>query len=523
MHEKQQIIIRHFSNGESISEISRNLAIHRKTVRRYINAYKEKKAQQLQKGIFQDGEIINDIIEPPKYDSSNRKNRKLSDDIITIVKQYLEENRKKKSRGQHKQLLKKLDIHENLRVRGFDVGYTTICNLIRKLEDKHSEAFIKQNYAPGNICEFDWGEAKIFIAGKLRVVQQAVFTSAYGNYCYSVLFFKQNEQCFQEAHARFFEYTGGVYRTMVYDNMKIVVRRFVGRTEKEPTEGLLKLTTYYNFGFRFCNVRSGNEKGHVEKSVGYIRQKAFSKRDQFTSLEEANEYLLEVCEQLNRKPQTGNKNKTAQELFAQEKEYLLPSQPLFESSTLSYLKVDKYSTVTIDRCHYSVPEQFTGKVITAKIYATKIVCFYQDIKICSHERVYSFCDWIIELDHYLKTLSKKPGALLNSVAFLQLRQEYKLLLEKHYSNNSKDFVELLIYMRDRKLSLNDIQSALFKLNQVCPNHITTDKIKVILEHNDTYTPLTKDRVIEDASIKQLDELSLLLSDCNTVSFEGGNI
>ena len=33
---------------------------------------------------------------------------------------------------------------------------------------------------------------------------------------------------------------------------------------------------YYQFGFRFCNVRKGNEKGHVERSVEYIRRKAFA-------------------------------------------------------------------------------------------------------------------------------------------------------------------------------------------------------------------------------------------------------
>jgi len=53
---------------------------------------------------------------------------------------------------------------------------------------------------------------------------------------------------------------------MVYDNMKVAVKRFVG-TEKEPIEGLLQLSIYYGFRYRFCNVRSGNEEGHVERSV----------------------------------------------------------------------------------------------------------------------------------------------------------------------------------------------------------------------------------------------------------------
>jgi len=66
--------------------------------------------------------------------------------------------------------------------------------------------------------------------------------------------------------------------------MRVVIKKFVGRQEKEPTEGLLKLCTYYHFEYRFCNVRKGNEKGHVERSVEIERRKIFSKRIDFESL-----------------------------------------------------------------------------------------------------------------------------------------------------------------------------------------------------------------------------------------------
>ncbi len=38
---------------------------------------------------------------------------------------------------------------------------------------------------------------------------------------------------------------------MVYDNMKVAVAKFVGHNEKQPTKGLLTLSTYYGFNFRF--------------------------------------------------------------------------------------------------------------------------------------------------------------------------------------------------------------------------------------------------------------------------------
>lgn len=46
--------------------------------------------------------------------------------------------------------------------------------------------------------------------------------------------------------------------------MSVAVKNFVGLSEKEPTDSLLKLSIYYDF--RFCNAYAGNEKGHVAEN-----------------------------------------------------------------------------------------------------------------------------------------------------------------------------------------------------------------------------------------------------------------
>lgn len=79
-------------------------------------------------------------------------------------------------------------------------------------------------------------------SGVLREYQMAVFTTAYSNFRWAKLFTKQNTQCFLEAHSDFFEYTNGSFAEVVYDNMRLAVKKFVGRNEKEPTDELLKLS-----------------------------------------------------------------------------------------------------------------------------------------------------------------------------------------------------------------------------------------------------------------------------------------
>ena len=81
--------------------------------------------------------------------------------------------------------------------------------------------------------------------------------------------------------------------------LKVAVKSFVG-SEKHPTDALLDLAAFYGLEYRFCNARRGNEKGTVEETVKVLRKEAFSVRDHFGSLEEAQAYLDKACEKLNR-------------------------------------------------------------------------------------------------------------------------------------------------------------------------------------------------------------------------------
>lgn len=477
---KQQIIISAYWEGKSQRAIARETGIDRKTIRAYLRKYEVKRKKLLAEGKNESDirELIDDLVEKPKYNTQNRKKRKLTDEIIAKIKEHLRENEIKKSKGQAKQQKKKIDIYEALISEGYDISYPTVCNTIRKLSNKGAEAYIKAEYQPGDVCEFDWGETKLDIGGELKTFQMAAFTGAKGNLRHARLFTKQDTACFNEAHALFFKHIRGVYRTLVYDNMKVVVKKFVGKTEKEPTENLLKLSTYYGFKFRFCNIRAGNEKGHVERSVEYIRRKAFSFRDSFNSLEEANAYLEEVCFKLNNKPQKVNNNQTAIEIFNEEKEWLLPEMPMYDAARTVEPRVDKYSTVIVDSCHYSVPDNHVGKIIFVKVYSNKIYCYYEGQKIAEHNRKYGFYEWSIKIEHYLKTLKKKPGALASSTALHQANPRLQKIYHQHYIKKEKEFIELLELISEK--GLEKVEEAIKALQKLTPLDITTEKIKTII-------------------------------------------
>ena len=534
MKDKYNIIIRFFNNKESIRSITRTTKLHRKTVTKYIREH-EKQLKELFKckGKPTENEIC-DLIKDPKYKQRITPKRKATPEIISRINELLEINKENRKMGLYKQQLKMMDIYEDLKLQGHDIGYTTVCGLIKEMSYKPPEAFIRQTYELGSDCEFDWGEVSLRINGKLKKFQMAVFTSCAGNYRYCRLFEKQDTASFQEAHACFFENIGGVYKRIIYDNMRVVIKKFVGRQEKEPTEGLLKLCTYYHFEYRFCNVRKGNEKGHVERSVEIERRKIFSKRIDFESLVTANEYLEKSEDKLNKKRPVGCE-KSSFEILELEKKYLLPAMPFFEVSKVVQLKVDKYSTISFETNRYSIPDEYVGKCMTVRIYPTKLKISYNEENLCEHERLLSHHDWQLNIDHYLRTLQRKPGALAGSLALKQMKissisgRKLKKIYDDYYKEFGKEFVELLQYIKEketekpRDLTIKEIENAIKKLAPIKPGDILTDKIIVVCQKAQEEMEGSKDQpnyVINEigkASKNLLKEVSNFLGFSNAVT------
>ncbi len=479
MKKKQEVILRFFRDGDSKSKISRDLHIHRQTVRDYIAEYLDELKKEKTEGTHVEGSLAAYVSESPKYKPRTSLKVALTEEVCTQIDTYLEENKRKRREGLRKQVMLKKDIHEALVEQGINIGYTTVCNYIRKEKHRQAEAFIRQDYMPGESCEFDWGEVTLYIAGEKRRFYMATFTSSYSNYRYALLFEKQDTLAFMESHIAFFATVYGVFQEMVYDNMRVAVKKFIGPSEKEPTRALLQLSGYYKFRYRFCNARKGNEKGHVERSVEYIRRKAFSRRYEFASLQEANEHLLATCNRLNNTKLTSIERKPI-DMFAEEKKMLWQPEGRMACFTIEFLKVDKYSTFCFENNHYSVPDHLVGKGVDVKVFSSRLECYEINKKICTHERSYGKKRWILDLSHYYRTLLTKPGALHSSVALKQSSELIRKLYHSHFSSTPQEFIKMLIFCEKNKYSTEQLKGVIELLRKLCPTDVSIDKIKAML-------------------------------------------
>lgn len=479
--QKQEIILSHFREGKSQWQIHRDTGIARKTIRKYIVEY-EKKKQELFNGNNHNNEIIEDIVSAPKYNSNNRTKRKLTEKIIERIDFYLEENEMKKAIGRSKQQKKRIDIYECLVEEGYDISYSTVNRYIREKLEEGKEAYIRQEYQLGEVCEFDWGHVNITINGQAKSLQMSVFTTAKGNYRYAYLYRNQKMENFLDTHVKFFNQVEGIYATVVYDNMKTAVKKFVNKNEKEPTDDLLKLSLYYGFKYRFCNARKGNEKGHVERSVEYVRRKVFSKKDHFRNIEEANAYLATKLEKLNSKKRKSNENKSPKDILNEEKAHLLKLMPSYDIARTCELRVNKYSVISVDENKYSVPDHLVGRFVFVKIYPEKISIYHKNTLVSEHQRNYGNHTWNIKFEHYINTLKKKPGALHSSTAMHQMNPKLQTIYQKHYTENPKDFVELIELIGEK--SLEKILDAIKELEKLSPTGVNTEKIKMLCNRNE---------------------------------------
>ena len=520
MEEKTSIILSYRRDGMSIREIARRNGMSRKTVRKYLREYEHAV------GADPDPEAMDAYLTTvPHYDSSRRVRRVVTDSVRALIDECLTRNRHNASLGLRKQQMRKIDIWRHLRDNGVDVAYSTVCQYVRALEsvpvleDRPGRAYIRQEYAPGTRCEFDWGMLTLWIGGVRTKLHMAVFTLNHSNMRKAYLFSREDSLSLMEAHRNCFRELGGTPRVMAYDNMRTAVKKFLGR-DREPTEALRRMEVHYCFTPHFCNPRSGWEKGKVERSVEYIRRRAFAYDTRFDTLEAAQSHLSALCDKVNAEAS----NMSAMEKRERVQADLAALRPLDHGDMGCFEQrpavAGKYATVTVDTVHYSVPDRLIGRRLSVKLYSERVVILHGRDKVASHARNRRPGAWVIELSHFLGTFLRKPAALGQSVALQQVHPGIRSLFLTHFRDCPRNFVEMLVFARDNSLAYTDIIKAAESLSARGLKRLSADQIQAQMIYTAghdttgiTGTDPTHDEqqsAIEESASLTLDTLSAMI-------------
>jgi len=114
------------------------------------------------------------------------------------------------------------------------------------------------------------------------------------------------------------------------------------------------------------------------------------------------------------------RTQTIGELFEQDRQaaLALPARA-FDPFVPQTAKVDKYQTVRFDTNRYSVPRRWAFETVTIKAYVDRIEVVAGTGVIAHHARSYARDEWIVQPQHYLAILGRRPAALDHSFVFAE--------------------------------------------------------------------------------------------------------
>ena len=313
--------------GLSISEISRQLGIDRKTVRKYA----------------QSDEI-------PRLHNIGKRSSKL-DPYRDSIKDMIDRHN-----------LSAIRILEEIRRLGYDGGYTILkdyCARVRK--DRMIPAVYRYETDPGKQSQVDFGEfGYIEIDGKRKKLYAFSMILGYSRMRYAEFTTDITTENVINMHINAFRYFGGFTDTILYDNTKqVVLERKIKASESRFNQKFRDFAEYYGIVIRLCYPYRAQTKGKIESTIKYVRYNFWNGRS-FESLDDVNAQCLSWLNSVNMKAH-GTTHEIPGERLMKEKLNPIDSVPGYFTRKEESRKISRDCYVSWSGNRYSVPWIYAGR------------------------------------------------------------------------------------------------------------------------------------------------------------------
>jgi hypothetical protein len=106
-----------------------------------------------------------------------------------------------------------------------------------------------------------------------------------------------------------------------------------------------------------------------------------------------------------------------EDVLEQERTKLMPCPKPFDGYVEYPVRVTSTALVHLERNRYSVPTRYAHRVLSLRVYPTRIEIVADSEKVAHHERCFERDRTIYDWRHYIDILQTKPGALRNGAPF----------------------------------------------------------------------------------------------------------
>src|SRR5258705_10968413 len=262
----------HLLKGKTIKEIARDLKVSRNTVRR----------------------VLRSGATSFEYEREVQPRPKLGRWTAELV-ELLTSNAAKAAREQ----LTLIRVFDELRGRGYDGGYDAVRRYARRWAKDRGQstaaAYVPLSFAPGEADQVDWSHEVVLLSGVTVIVKAAHVRLCHSRMMFVRCYPRETQEMVFDAHDRAFALFKGACGRGIYDNMKTAVETiFVGK-QRLYNRRFLQMCSHYLVDPVACTPASGWEKRQVENQVGLVRERFFTPRLRFKTLDELNAWLLDKC------------------------------------------------------------------------------------------------------------------------------------------------------------------------------------------------------------------------------------
>lgn len=380
--------------------------------------------------------------------------------VKPILDQWIEEDLKLKRKFQRTAKRMFTQLVEEHRFEGSERSVRRYVSSRKAELKKEAEgATLPLETVPGT-AQVDFGKAPFNYGGDVIELPFLVMSFPFSNTFYYQVFPSGNTECLLEGLQRMFKRLGNVPKTIRFDNLSPAVKKIHKNGVRELTETFERFVLHYGFEAEFCNPASGNEKGHVENMVKYIRNNFLLPAPYFTDLDEFNEkqWLIAEKDQLR----VHYEKEIPQQVLHQQtiQKHLLLPEKQFHCGRILTVKADKSGLIHFETKLYSTSPRFAQKKVLIEVLYNEVrILDDQYVCIVRHPRLYGNQAKSMVWQPYLKLLSQRPRAIKYSGVYDQLPEEWQCYLKGCKEEEQKAAFSLLAELMG-SASFEDLTEAL---------------------------------------------------------------
>lgn len=372
---------------------------------------------------------------------------------------------------------------ERLRPLGYRGGVSVLRDRMRVLRgSRPREAFLTLHFHPGEAVQVDWADFGFAIPGCPRRVSAFIMALCHSRYLYLEFTLSQAMPTFLRCMERGLRFYGGTTVTDIFDNMKTVVHR-----PGPPPVFNRRFLAYAGargFGVRACKPCRGNEKGRVERPVGFVRSRFWPGR-RFASLLDLNAQAVAWRDDFANNRVHEITGKVPSLVFEADERRLLKPAPAtpFDTDEVEATQATKTFRVRFDRNTYSVPWRLAHQPVVIRANDELVAIYLETQRVAVHRRSWDIGQDIKDDAHEAGLLERKPRASLAGLpseldALGELGARYFKVLAAGTRSLTRETVRLTLLVE----LFGAVATAQAVADVMATGHVGAEYVEYVLRH-----------------------------------------